>query len=93
MFGMTVFIIIFCYENSFLISAFAFFQCAPQKVLSHGQLPSRDFYLPQNDLSWNELAQELAKDKAKKTINSFKYTKGTKSFDGKITTVGFFSLH
>ena len=72
----------------FLIRAFAFFQCAPQKVLSQHQLPSQDFYLPLNDLSWNELARELAKDKAKKTTNSFKYTKGTKSFDGKITIVG-----
>jgi hypothetical protein len=39
--------------------------------------------VPRRDISWQQLAKELAKDRIRKQTTNFNYKKGTKQFDGK----------
>ena len=60
---------------------FNFFKAKPHLNRYH-VLENRDFVRPNNNLSWKELAFELAKDKIRSKMSLFEYKKGTKSFAG-----------
>lgn len=47
----------------------------------HLGLENRDFYRLKNNLSWRQMAAELAKDKIRRQTTNFTYKKGTKQFD------------